>query len=239
MLSPHEAPLSPDEFVERLRREGAKRYHDEHPFHVRMHEGKLDRAALQCWVENRYYYQTRIPIKDALIVAKSDDPAFRRTWIHRIHDHDGFGDDLGGLAQWLALAEAVGLDRAAVQSCRNVLPGVRFACDAYVSLVRESRLVVAVASSLTEAFAPDLMSKRIAAWQQHYRWVDEKALGYFRARVPRARRDSEEAIAFVTEHARTRDLQEACVGALIKKTEILWHLLDCVERRVDAARAEG
>jgi coenzyme PQQ biosynthesis protein C len=240
MLSPHEAPLSPEEFVERLRREGAKRYHDEHPFHVRMHEGKLDRAALSSWVENRYYYQTRIPIKDALIVAKSDDSAFRRAWVRRIHDHDGWGDDPGGLVQWLALAEAVGLDRETVASCRNVLPGVRFACDAYVSLVRESPLVVAVASSLTEAFAPDLMSKRIAAWEKHYPWVDEKALGYFRSRVPRARRDSDEAIVFVTAHAKTRDLQEACVAALIKKTEILWHLLDCVASRIDAGpRAEG
>jgi pyrroloquinoline-quinone synthase len=243
MVSPHEAPLSPEDFVERLRSEGAKRYHDEHPFHVRMHEGRLDRGSLQCWVENRYYYQTRIPIKDALIVSKSDDPAFRRLWIHRIHDHDGHGDEPGGLAQWLALAEGVGLDRATVASCRNVLPGVRFACDAYVGLVRESPLVVAVASSLTEAFAPDLMSKRIAAWEQHYRWVDAKALAYFRSRVPRARRDSEEAIDFVTKHAKTRDVQEACVSALIKKTEILWHLLDCVQSRVDAAgtgpRAEG
>jgi pyrroloquinoline-quinone synthase len=237
MYSPHEAPLSPDEFVDRLRREGSKRYHDEHPFHVRMHAGKLDRAALMCWVENRYYYQTRIPIKDALIVAKSEDPAFRRAWIHRIHDHDGTGDDPGGLAQWLALAEGVGLDRAAVASCKGVLPGVRFACDAYVNLVRESPLVVAVASSLTEFFAPDLMSKRIAAWEEHYRWVDKKALGYFRTRVTRARRDSEEAIDFVTKNARTRDLQEACVAALIKKTEILWHLLDCVQSRVDSLAA--
>jgi pyrroloquinoline-quinone synthase len=240
MVSPHEAPLFPEQFVERLRSEGAKRYHDEHPFHVRMHEGKLSQADLQRWVENRYYYQTRIPIKDALIVAKSDDPAFRRLWIHRIHDHDGLGDEPGGLAQWLALAEGVGLDRATVASCHNVLPGVRFACDAYVSLVRESPLVVAVASSLTEAFAPDLMSKRIAAWEQHYRWVDAKALAYFRSRVPRARRDSEEAIAFLTTHAKTRDVQEACVAALIKKTEILWHLLDCVQRHdAPGVRAEG
>src|SRR3954470_2165958 len=189
MHSPIEARLSPAEFVERLRSEGAKRYHDEHPFHVRMHEGKLDRAALQRWVENRYYYQTRIPIKDALIVAKSDDPAFRRAWTRRIHDHDGTGDDPGGLAQWLALAEAVGLEREGVGTSRNVLPGVRFACDAYVSLVRESPLVVAVASSLTEAFAPDLMSKRIAAWEQHYPWVAAAGLDYFRARVTRARSD--------------------------------------------------
>lgn len=224
-------PLDGAAFIERLRAEGARRYHDQHPFHVAMHEGRLSRADLGRWVLNRYYYQTRIPIKDALIVAKSDDPAFRRAWIRRIHDHDGApGSDggEGGLAQWVRLAAAVGLDPAVVTSCRQVLPGVRFACDAYVSLVRDSPLVVAVASSLTEFFAPDLMSRRIAAWEQHYPFVDPAGLAYFRGRVPRARRDSEEAIAFVVAEARTRELQEACVAALIRKTEVLWHLLDCV-----------
>jgi pyrroloquinoline-quinone synthase len=187
-------------------------------------------------VLNRYYYQTRIPIKDALIVSKSEDPAFRRLWIHRIHDHDGDGPDSGGLALWLRLAEAVGLDREEVASCRAVLPGVRFACDSYVSLVRESPLVVAVASSLTEMFAPDIMSKRIAAWEQHYPWVGAEALGYFRARVPRARRDGEEALAFVVAQASTRALQEACVAALVRKTEILWHLVDCVHAATRGAR---
>jgi pyrroloquinoline-quinone synthase len=193
-----------------------------------MHEGQLSRAELQAWTLNRYYYQTRIPIKDAIIVSKSEDPAFRRGWIHRIHDHDGESPESGGLALWLALAEAVGLDRERVASCRDVLPGVRFACDAYVTLVRESPLVVAVASSLTEMFAPDLMSRRIAAWEQHYPWVGREALGYFRARVTRARRDGEEGLAFVIAGATSRALQEACVAALVKKTEILWHLLDCV-----------
>jgi pyrroloquinoline-quinone synthase len=225
-----EAPLAPADFVERLRREGASRYHDEHPFHVRMHEGSLTRSELQSWVQNRYYYQTRIPIKDALIVAKSSDAAFRRAWIRRIHDHDGDGGEHpGGLAQWLGLARAVGLDVEAVASCRDVLPGVRFACDAYVTLVEKSSLVIAVASSLTEFFAPDLMSKRIAAWERHYPWVDGEALAYFRGRVPRARRDSQEAIDFVVREATTRPLQEACVAALIRKTEILWHMLDCIQ----------
>jgi pyrroloquinoline-quinone synthase len=230
MPSPSEALLAPAEFVERLRREGSSRYHDEHPFHVRMHEGSLTRTELQRWVANRYYYQTRIPIKDALILAKSGDPAFRRAWIRRIHDHDGDGvDHPGGLEQWLRLAVAVGLDREAIASCRDVLPGVRFACDGYVMLVEKSPLVVAVASSLTEFFAPDLMSKRIAAWEKHYPWVDGEALAYFRGRVPRARRDSEEAIDFVTREATSRSLQEACVAALIRKTEILWHMLDCIQ----------
>ncbi len=222
------ALLDRDAFIQRLRTEGAARYHDQHPFHVAMHEGRLTREDLQRWVLNRYYYQTRIPIKDALIVSKSEDPAFRRTWIHRIHDHDGTVAGEGGLAQWIRLGEAVGVEAAVITSCAQVLPGVRFACDAYVSLVRESSLLVAVASSLTEFFAPDLMSRRIAAWEQHYPFVDAAGLAYFRGRVTRARVDSEEAVAFVVEHARTRESQEACVAALIRKTDILWHMVDCV-----------
>jgi pyrroloquinoline-quinone synthase len=222
--------LSREAFIGRLRDEGARRYHDAHPFHGRMHEGTLTRSELQRWVENRYYYQTRIPIKDALILSKSEDPAFRRVWIHRLRDHDGEAEGEGGLAQWLKLAEAVGLDPTEVAACRKVLPGVRFACDAYVTLVRESPLVVAVASSLTEFFAPDLMSRRIEAWEKHYPWVAAAGLSYFRVRVTRARADSQEAVEFVVREARTRALQEACLGALIRKTEVLWHLLDCVQQ---------
>lgn len=220
--------LSRDAFLDRLRSEGAQRYHDHHTFHVAMHEGTLSREQLQAWVQNRYYYQTRIPIKDALILSKSEDPAFRRMWSHRVHDHDGMQPNEGGLALWLLLAEGVGLDRDRVASTCDVLPGVRFACDAYVQLVRERSLLEAVASSLTEFFAPDLMSRRILAWEKHYPWVRSDVLAYFRSRVTRARKDSEEAVEYVVEHAHTRALQDACVAALIRKTEILWHLLDCV-----------
>lgn len=232
-VEPARAPEAPEiwsreEFIELLRSEGERRYHDHHPFHVAMHAGKLTREQLQAWVRNRYYYQTRIPIKDALILSKSEDPEFRRRWIRRIHDHDGERAGEGGLALWLRLARGVGLEETEVEALRGVLPGVRFACDGYVQLVRERSLLEAVASSLTEFFAPDLMSKRIAAWEQHYPWVSSDLLEYFRTRVPRARTDSQEAIAFVVEHARTRQAQESCVQALIRKTEILWHLLDCV-----------
>lgn len=220
------APLAPEAFVERLREEGSRRYHDRHPYHVLMHEGKLTKLQLRAWVLNRYYYQTRIPIKDALLVSKSEDPAFRRMWIRRILDHDDEG--IGGLALWLRLAEGVGLDREEVASCCSVLPGVRFASDAYVELVRERSLVEAVASSLTEFFAPDLMTRRVAAWEEHYPWVDRAALEYFRSRVPRARRDSEEALDFVIRSATTGELQERCVAALTRKCEILWALLDAV-----------
>jgi pyrroloquinoline-quinone synthase len=219
---------SRDEFVERLRAEGASRYHDRHSFHIAMHAGTLNREQLQAWVRNRFYYQTRIPIKDALILAKSEDPVFRRRWIHRIQDHDGTAPGEGGLELWLRLADGVGLEREDVASLRGVLPGVRFACDAYVQLVRERSLVEAVASSLTEFFAPDLMSRRVLAWEQHYPWVRPDVLAYFRTRVTRARADSAEAIEFVLDHATTRPVQEACLAALIRKTEILWQLLDSV-----------
>jgi len=221
--------LSDDEFAAWLRREGERRYHDRHPFHVLMHEGKLTRPQLQQWVLNRYYYQSRVPIKDAIILSKSEDPAFRRMWIQRIHDHDGERAGEGGLALWLRLAEGVGLDLDEVASFRSVLPGVRFACDAYVQLVQRVSLVEAVASSLTESFAPDLMSRRIEAWEKHYPWVRADVLEYFRTRVTRARRDSEQAIEFVCRNAVTHDLQQSCVAALVRKTEILWHILDCLQ----------
>jgi pyrroloquinoline-quinone synthase len=220
------AALSVPEFTEWLRSEGASRYHDHHRYHTLMHAGKLTQLQLQQWVLNRYYYQTRIPIKDALILSKSDDPDFRRMWIRRIQDHDGTTQGEGGLAMWLRLAEGVGLDREEVRSCRAVLSGVVFACDAYVQLVRERSLLEAVASSLTEFFAPDIMSKRILAWEAHYPWVAPEMLAYFRARVTRAKRDSGEALEYVTTHASTHELQTRCVEALIRKTQVLWHLLD-------------
>lgn len=220
--------LAPGAFVDVLRQEGRVRYHDSHPFHVRMHDGLLSPLQLRQWVANRYYYQTRIPVKDALIVAKSEDPAFRRKWLQRITEQDGSSIGHGGLALWLRLAEAVGLDRHGVLSHAHVLPGVRAACDAYVELVRDSPLVEAVAASLTECFAPDLMSARIAAWERHYHWVDPQALGYFRSRVSRAQRDGEFALVFVVAQATTREVQERCVQALIRKTEILNDVLDAI-----------
>ena len=221
-------PLTADAFIARLKEEGERRYHDHHPFHHRMHAGTLSRAQIQGWVINRFYYQTRIPIKDALILSKSDDPAWRRQWMRRIVDHDGEKEGEGGLALWLRLARGVGLDPEEVRSLSRVLPAVRFACDAYVTLVRERSLVEAVASSLTEFFSPDIMTRRIAAWETHYPWVEEETLAYFRARVPRAKRDSAEAIDFVVKHATSRELQEKCVAALITKCNILWALLDAV-----------
>ena len=219
-------PQSTENFVGRLRSEGRSRYHDRHPFHVRMHEGNLSKEELQRWVLNRYYYQASIPIKDAIIVSKSSDPRFRRAWMRRIVDHDGLRDGEGGLAAWLRLASGVDLDPKVVRSCDLVRPSVRFACDAYVTFVRERSLLEAVASSLTEFFAPEIMARRIDALLTHYTWLDAEALDYFRGRVSRAKEDSTDALDFVLSHATTQEDQDACVEALIRKTEILWAMLD-------------
>jgi pyrroloquinoline-quinone synthase len=221
--------LAPAELEARLRRILDQRYHHRHPFNLRMHAGRLSREEIQTWVRNRYYYQTRIPIKDGLILAKSRDPAFRREWVERIHDHDGRRPGEGGLALWLALAEAVGLERADVESLRGVLPGVREACDAYVEFVSSHDLLESVASSLTELYAGRLMEERIAAFEKHYPWVEPAGLDYFRSRTRIAPSDARKGLAFVLAHARTAADQERSCAALERKCEILWQLLDAIE----------
>jgi pyrroloquinoline-quinone synthase len=213
----------------RLRAIGAERYHHRHPFNLRMHAGELSREEIQSWVANRYYYQTRIPLKDGLILAKSGDPSFRRDWIGRIQDHDGTREREGGLALWLALARAVGLDAQRVESLEDVLPGVRRACDAYVEFVESHDLLESVAASLTELFAGDIMGERIAAFEKHYPWVDRDGLRYFRTRTTQAPRDARSGLAFVLTHARTDADRDRCAAALERKCEILWGLLDAIE----------
>jgi pyrroloquinoline-quinone synthase len=219
-----------EELEARLRAILDERYHHRHPFNVRMHEGKLTAEEIRTWVRNRYYYQTRIPIKDGLILAKSEDPRFRRQWIRRIRDHDGDAErEEGGLELWLRLAEAVGLDRAEVASLRDVLPGVRRACDAYVEFVSRHDLLESVASSLTELAAGGLMAERIACFEKHYPWVRTEGLRYFRTRTLAAPRDGSEGLAFVLEQARAEGDQGRCLRALERKCEILGSLLDGVE----------
>ena len=219
-------PFAAEEFTKRLRAVGEEGYHDKHPFHLLMHEGKLTKAQLQAWIANRFYYQAIIPKKDATILSKSDDPAFRRAWIHRIIDHDGTKEGEGGIRKWLVLAEAAGMQREDVESFRYVLPGVRFAVDGYLTFVQTHSLVEAVASSLTELFAPKLHTVRLPVFEEHYPWVDKKGLEYFRSRLIQAPRDVEYGLQYVLEHCTTRELQEKAIVALTTKCYILWSLLD-------------
>jgi pyrroloquinoline-quinone synthase len=224
-------PWSRDEFITRLRAVGERRYHDKHPFHRRMNAGELSHAQVRGWIANRYYYQVNIPIKDAAIVSNCPVREVRRIWLHRISDHDGTAEGGGGIETWLRLGEAAGLERAELLDERHVLPGVRFAVNAYVTLARTKPWPVVVASSLTELFAPDLMAERIAAFEKHYSWVADWGLAYFRSRVPRARTDSDEALELTLTWCNTRDMQEQAVAALSTKCDILWSMLDAMELR--------
>ncbi len=227
-VTPVTEMLSREELRDQLISVGANRYHHRHPFHLRMHEGLLTRGQMQAWALNRYYYQSRIPMKDALLLAKSEDPAFRRAWRKRIWDHDGELDGYGGIEKWIRLAEAAGLSREEVIPCSGVLPGVRYAVDAYLALVRESTLLVAVASSLTELFSRDLISLRIDKIRLHYPYLSE-GLAYFEGRLTQAPEDANFALDYVFTHAKARWQQEQIVGALEQKCAILWAQLDALD----------
>ena len=219
---------SPEEFTARLRAVGENSYHDQHPFHALMNDGRLDRPSLQGWVANRFYYQTQIPIKDAAILSNCPERDVRRVWIQRILDHDGTSGDEGGIEKWLCLGEAVGLSREEMLAQARLLPGVRYSVDAYVNFCRTKPWVEAIASSLTELFAPPLMTARLAAFEKHYPWVKPDGLRYFRGRLTQAPRDADFALRLVLERCRTREQQEQAVAALKFKCELLWAMLDAM-----------
>jgi pyrroloquinoline-quinone synthase len=223
------AAWEPEEFVERLRAQGT-RYHNLHPFHKRMDAGELSREELQRWVTNRFYYQKCIPLKDAAILANCPEVEVRRAWIARIIDHDGTAGSTGGIESWLALGEALGVSRANLESERGVLPGVRYAVDAYVNFARQKPWIEAVASSLTELFGPAAIRVRLDALQRHYSWIDPAGLEYFRTRLVKAPRDAQYALEITVQRSRTREQQEAAVAALRFKTEMLWAQLDAIDR---------
>jgi pyrroloquinoline-quinone synthase len=222
-------PGPPEEFIARLRAQGT-RYHNLHPFHVRMDAGELTREELQRWVANRFYYQKCIPLKDAAILANCPEVEVRREWVQRIIDHDGTTEETGGIESWLRLGEALGVSREELLSEQRVLPPVRYAVDAYVNFARQKPWVEAVASSLTELFGPAAIGVRLQALERHYAWIDPAGLEYFRTRLVKAPRDAQYALDLTVERCRTREQQDAAVAALRFKTEMLWAQLDAIDR---------
>ncbi len=226
MSAPSPATFLPEaQFIARFHAIGEERYHHKHPFHQLMHEGKLTRGQLQAWALNRFAYQKAIPIKDASILARSDDADFRRAWRKRIIDHDGDGTRPGGIEKWLRLVEATGLSPEQAVRGEGILPGTNYAVESYVNLVRSKTFLEAVASSLTELFSGKLIALRMDKLRQHYPWLSG-GLDYFQARITQAPEDAEFALAYVVKHARTREEQELALGALRAKCDILWAMLD-------------
>jgi pyrroloquinoline-quinone synthase len=226
-------PWSRQEFEAQLRAKG-RGYHIHHPFNVRMNAGGCTPDEIRCWVANRFYYQVCIPRKDAAILANMPDRAHRRLWVERILDHDGHGDyadgAAGGIEAWTRLGEAVGIDRDDLLSLQGVAPAVRFACDAYVNFAAKAPWQEAVCSSLTEMFAPQIHKDRLATWPLHYTWIEPQGLGYFRSRIPLASRDVEHGLSVTLDHFVSRDQQERALDILQFKLDILWSMLDGIEK---------
>ena len=219
---------SADELEVALREIGAERYHILHPFHRLLHTGRLNRGQVQAWALNRYYYQGRIPMKDAALLSRCADRELRREWLVRVLDHDGLGEQEGGIARWLRLCRGLGLDADYVRSEEGILPATKFAVDAYVRFVRDRTLLEAVASSLTELFAPKIHEERIPGLLSHYSFVSEEMVAYFRRRLDQAPRDAGFALAYVREHADTAEKRLAVAQALIFKCDVLWAQLDAL-----------
>jgi pyrroloquinoline-quinone synthase len=223
------APWTREQFEARLRGLG-DRYHIHHPFNVRQNSGQCSPEEIRGWVANRFYYQINIPLKDAAILSNCDDRETRRLWVQRILDHDGYGDDPGGIEAWACLADAVGLSRDALWSLDYVVPGVRFAVDAYVNFARRVPWQEAVCSSLTEMFAPQIHKDRLSGWPTLYPWIEARGLNYFRSRIPLATRDVEHGLAVTLDYFRTRAMQERALDILKFKLDILWSMLDAIEK---------
>jgi pyrroloquinoline-quinone synthase len=220
-------PLPESDFISAFTTIGEQRYHHQHPFHVLMHEGSLTRGQLQAWALNRYYYQSHIPLKDAMLLARSDDPTFRQAWRKRMVDHDGEPGKPGGIEKWLRLVEATGLPRIQAVRGEGILPATRYAVEAYIAFVSKASHLEAVASSLTELFSRRLIALRMDRLREHYPWLSE-GLDYFTGRLTQATEDAEFALSWVVKHARTRDEQEAAHNALRMKCDILWAMLDAL-----------
>jgi coenzyme PQQ biosynthesis protein C len=219
---------SPQCLEAQLREIGAKEYHNLHPFHQLLHSGQCSQVQIQAWALNRYYYQSRIPQKDAIILSRLPDAESRRNWRQRLIDHDGEHAGDGGIARWLILATGVGLDADYVKSTKGILPATRFAVDAYVHFVRDHTLLEAIASSLTEMFSPNIIAERVSGMLAHYEFVSAETLSYFNARLHQAPRDLDFALNYVKTHARTGEDQDAVLAALRFKCDVLWAQLDAL-----------
>jgi pyrroloquinoline-quinone synthase len=218
---------TPAEFEQQLRARG-QHYHIHHPFNLMLNGGRATPEQIRGWVANRYYYQLNIPLKDAAILANCPERQVRRHWVQRILDHDGSGDDAGALESWLRLAAAVGLERAQLESLEHLLPGVRFAVDAYVNFARRAPWLEGVCASLTELFAPEIHRQRLAAWPAHYPWIERGGLEYFQRRARHARRDVEFALSLTLARCTTRASQERALQILDFKLDVLWQMNDAL-----------
>ena len=238
-MTNQDLPWTREEFEDKLREKG-KGYHIYHPIHVMMYEGKMTKEQLQCWVANRFYYQIAIPQKDAAILSNCPNKEVRKEWIVRITDHDGVGDQVGGIEAWIQLGQSVGLSRDDVTSLKFLSPGVKFAVDAYVNFARQRPWQESVCSSLTELFAPHIHQQRISSWPSMYPWINEDGLVYFKKRLTEARRDVEQGLSVTLDYFSTsREMQLKALDILQFKLDVLWVMADAIMLACTDIKVEG
>jgi pyrroloquinoline-quinone synthase len=200
------------------------KYHIHHPFHIRMNSGGCTKEEIQVWVANRYYYQEMIPRKDAAILMNCPDSEIRKEWIKRIEDHDSGG----GIDAWVSLGLSVGLTKEILESHSMLLPGVKFAVDAYYHFCKDSNYHDAMTSSLTELFAPEIHQVRLDNWPVYYPWIDQPGYNYFRKRLGEAKRDVNFTLDYAVNHYITPKEQLHASGIIDFKLNVLWCMLDSI-----------
>ncbi len=123
---------------------------------------------------------------------------------------------------------AVGLPREEITSFQPVLPGVRFAVDAYVNFARRAEWHEAASSSLTELFAPKIHQQRLSNWPEVYPWVEQEGYIYFRKRLTEAPRDVIHGLELTLDWYKTREQQERMLEILKFKLDVLWSMADAM-----------
>ena len=220
-------PWVRDEFKRHLLTE-CERYHITHPLHKDMDEGKMNREQIQAWVANRFYYQINIPRKEAELLTNATSRDYRNKWIQQILHNDTHSDDPGRTEAWLGLGDACELTQDEMWSHNQVLPGVKFAVDAYVNFAKRSSWQDAVCSSLTELFVPEIHQQQLSNWSEHYPWVKQEGVVHFQKRLSQGQCDVDKALAFTLDYFQTRRQQMHALEILNFKFDVLWGMLDAM-----------
>ncbi len=203
------------------------RYFLNHPFMKLFYAGRLTNEQIRAWIVNRFYYQKQMPLKDSIILANCTDTAARKLWLQRLMKREGVGGYRGDVEGWAMLAEAAGISRKTLENT-EVLPGVRFAVDAYLNFVKTVSWVEGVAASLPELLAVNELPKRIEALRRHYGWIGREGVEFFIERLSYIKEDIELVLELLTTHIRNNIMLKKCFEAARYNCNVHWSMLDAI-----------
>ena len=232
-------PLAESAFIAALRGLSG-RYWGTHPFHHRLHAGELDAHGLRIWAANRWYYQCQLPQKDAAIIANCPLPEIRRQWLDRIVYHDGPRDVQDTFMRVEGQRRMLLNQRLTLQRF-----GVEF--DVWFSerSLHEEGAVERVVELLKQL--GHVYEKDGAWWMRTTDFGDDKDrvlvrstdgmpaylaadLAYFTNRIDKVSGEGKDTLDIVVRHCVTREQQGKAIAALSFKCDVLWSMLDAIER---------